>query len=301
MSTRTRVQRDRETGALRLLQSSAKLSYDPVVDVDWDAPLANDTFFIPEQTVSLYGTSLWEQLSREQRIELSRQELANSVSVGIWFEIILMQLLLRMSYRADPTTAHARYALTEVADECRHSTMFAMLIDKIGGRPYRNNRPLHVSAHTLPLILRGPSMWVATLIGEEVFDAIQREHLQDDAIQPLVRAVMRIHVTEEARHVRFARDDLSRLMATASWPNKQFTRIVVAIGALLLSRLLARPAQYARAGLSNPRQAAAIARRNPHRRETLTRGAAKMVRYLREVDLIDGPGKLLWRKAGLLP
>ncbi|WP_442785371.1 diiron oxygenase, partial [Amycolatopsis sp. H20-H5] len=42
------------------------------------------------------------------------------------------------------------------------------------------------------------SMWVATLIGEEVFDALQREHLKDESVQPLVRAVMRIHVAEEA-------------------------------------------------------------------------------------------------------
>ncbi|MBB5851046.1 diiron oxygenase [Amycolatopsis umgeniensis] len=300
MTARTKPLRDRETGAQRLLQASAKLSYDPEVDVDWEAPLTDGAFFIPERTVSLYGTELWDSMSHEQRVELSRQELINSVSVGIWFEIILMQMLLRMSYRADPTTAHARYALTEVADECRHSTMFAMLIDKVDGRPYRNNRLLHFTAHVLPLILRGPSMWVATLIGEEVFDAIQREHLQDESIQPLVRAVMRIHVTEEARHVRYARDDLSRQMARASWPVKAFTRIVVAIGSMLLSRLLSRPAQYARAGLERPRRAAALARRSPHRREVLAAGAAKMVRYLREVDLVGGPGLVLWRRSGLL-
>lgn len=126
---------DREATAERLLKSSARLSYDPDVDVHWAAPLNEDQFFIPERLVSLYGTPLWDTLTRAQRIELSRQELVNTVSVGIWFEIILMQMLLRASYRQDPTTRHVHYALTEVADECRHSTMFATLIERVGGLP----------------------------------------------------------------------------------------------------------------------------------------------------------------------
>ncbi|TCO55084.1 AurF N-oxygenase family protein [Actinocrispum wychmicini] len=291
---------DRETTAQRLLQSSAKLSYDPVVDIDWAAPLAEDKMFIPEHTVSLYGTKLWDGMSREQRIELSKQEMVNTVSVGIWFEIILMQMLLRMSYQRDPTTHHVRYALTEIADECRHSTMFAMLIDKVGETPYRNHALLQHPAHALPLILRGAPMWVATLIGEEIFDAVQREHLHDDSIQPLVRAVMRIHVTEEARHVRYAREDLLRKLDRSSWPTREFTRHVVAVGALLMWQLLARPAQYARAGLPDPRRAAAIARNNPHRREVMTEASGRLVRFLRDADLIAGPSQMLWKRAGML-
>ena len=290
---------DREATAERLLRSSAKLSYDPDVDVHWAAPLNEDRFFIPERLVSLYGTPLWDTLSREQRIELSRQELVNTVSVGIWFELILMQMLLRASYRQDPTTRHVHYALTEVADECRHSTMFARLIERVDGRPYRNNRWLQLSARALPAILHGPAMWVATLIGEEIFDALQREHLDDESVQPVVRAVMRIHVTEEARHVRYARDDLVRELAHAPWWRKEFARIVVAVGALLMSRLLSRPRQYLRAGI-DPGVAVPAARTSPHRREMLTFGARKLVRFLRDNDLIGGQSAVLWRRAGML-
>ncbi|SFQ10425.1 P-aminobenzoate N-oxygenase AurF [Amycolatopsis arida] len=289
---------DREATARRLLQSSVKHSYDPEVDVDWDAPLVDGKLFIPERTVSIYGTPLWDRLSPEQRMELSRQEMVNTVSVGIWFEVILMQMLLRMAYWRNPTSQHVRYALTEIADECRHSTMFAMLIERVGERPYRIPLPLQGPAHALPLILRGAPMWVATLIGEEIFDAIQREHLQDDDVQPLVRAVMRIHVTEEARHVRYAREDLVRQLAGARWPTREFTRHVVAHGALLLSRLLSRPAQYARAGLPDPRGVTELARSSPHRREVLTEAGGKLVRFLREADLIGGPSVALWHRAG---
>ena len=62
----------------RLLRGSAKKSYAPVVDIDWDAPLDPDKFFLPPKVVSLYGTPLWDAMSCEQQIELSRQELVNT-------------------------------------------------------------------------------------------------------------------------------------------------------------------------------------------------------------------------------
>lgn len=63
-------------------------------------------------------------------------------------------------------------------------------------------------ANLLPLALKGPVLWVAALIGEEIFDALQREIMDDPELQPLVQRLMRIHVTEEARHIQFARDGI---------------------------------------------------------------------------------------------
>ena len=43
-------------------------------------------------------------MTRAQRIELSRQELVNTLSAGIWFENILNQALLRKIMHTDPTS-----------------------------------------------------------------------------------------------------------------------------------------------------------------------------------------------------
>ena len=120
---------DRHQTAERLLKSSAKKSYDPAVDIDWDAPLVPDGIWVPEHRVSLYGTELWERLTPEQRVELGKHEACSVASVGLWFEVLLMQRLLKDFYAEDPTSPRAQYALTEVADECRHSQMFARMVD----------------------------------------------------------------------------------------------------------------------------------------------------------------------------
>src|SRR4051794_41582783 len=53
--------------ATRLLGSASRNSYDPELDIDWDAPVELDKKFMPYERVSLYGTDLWERMSEEQR------------------------------------------------------------------------------------------------------------------------------------------------------------------------------------------------------------------------------------------
>ena len=60
--------------------------------------------------------------------------------------------------------------------------------------------------NALPLVFRGSMLWVAALVGEEIFDSLQRQMMDDPELQPIVQRLMRIHVTEEARHIQFARD-----------------------------------------------------------------------------------------------
>src|SRR5262245_45661350 len=93
--------KDREVTATRLLRSAARASFDPEVEVDWDAPLDPTLPYMPPERVSLYGTPAWDRLSEEQRVELSKHELASLTEVGIWLELNLMQLFMRHIYDLD--------------------------------------------------------------------------------------------------------------------------------------------------------------------------------------------------------
>ena len=77
----------REEFSERLLKGSVKKSYAPVVDIDWDTPLDPDKFYLPPRTVSLYGTPIWDEMSRTQRIELSRQEGIIALDLIPWFDV----------------------------------------------------------------------------------------------------------------------------------------------------------------------------------------------------------------------
>jgi hypothetical protein len=101
---------DHEELSTRLLGSAAKKSYDPVVDIDWDAPVPTHVYGLSPEWSTLYGTALWDSLSPDQRDTLTVHEYCSISGVGIWFECLLMQLVLRDVYGEDPAQPHVQWA-----------------------------------------------------------------------------------------------------------------------------------------------------------------------------------------------
>ncbi len=292
--------KDREQVADRLLAASAKHSYDPDTELDWDAPLTPGLWFLPERLVSLYDTPLWQRMSEEQRIELSRHEAASLASAGVWFEVILMQLLTRHIYDLDPRSSHVTYALTEMADECRHSRMFARMVTKLGTPYYRPGNVTRFLGRVLKTTATTPGAFTATLLVEEILDRFQRQTFPDPTVQPLIRGITRIHVVEEARHVRYAREELRRQMSSCPAWERQFTRTVSGEAAVVVARALISPAVYASVGLDVP-TAVRQARESEHRRETMRWSAEKLTEFLEETGIIHSAlDRAAWRRSGLL-
>ena len=290
---------DREVVAQRLLGGAIKRSYQPEVDIDWDAPIDPGKYFLPPPVVSLYGTPYWDEMSEAQRIELSRQEMANVLSVGIWFENVLNRALLNELTREDPRSAHAHYTLNEMGDECRHMTMFGKVIDRVGARPYGLRARERLAVQLLPFALRGSLLWVAALVGEEIFDALQRRMMHDEQLQPIVAQLMRIHVTEEARHIKFAREGVVRRMESAGRLERVLTGNLVGLGGPVFRYAFSNPAVYRRAGLDAER-ASREADANPHLREAQILGFAPLAEFLTENGLLGPVGRRMWRRAGFL-
>jgi hypothetical protein len=289
----------RQEFAERLLKGSVKKSYAPIVDIDWDAPLDLDKFFLPPETVSLYGTPMWDEMSREQQIELSRQELVNTLSAGIWFENILNQALLRKMMHQDPTARSTHYALTELGDETRHMVMFGKAIERVGAKPVRPRRYHRIIINALPFAFQGPVLWVAALIGEEIFDSLQRQMMDDDELQPMVQRLMRIHVTEEARHIQFARDGLRKRRPTMRRIPRLFVANINGLGGYFFRFLFTNRVPYRRLGLDAD-EARRLARSSPHRHEVQVTGFAPLAQFLEEVGLMGPISRRMWKRTGFL-
>ena len=292
---------NRERTAARLLRSSAERSYDPEVDLDWDAPIDDDMEFHPPEDVSIHGTSLWEQLTPEQRRDLGRHETACIASLGLLSEMGLMHALIRVAGDENPLSNHMRYALTEIADECRHSIMFGRAIGVGGTGAYQIPRWMRGVMPVVGLLPTGPITWAAVLLVEDLTDQQQRETMADERIQPSIRMINRIHVVEEARHMAFAREELFRSVAAAGRVEMVFTRLALAGLAFGLTRIRILPRVYRSVGL-NPLRAWVAAQRNPRYHATLARYAERLIATYREAGLIKGPvTTYLWRRSHLMP
>ena len=283
----------------RLLRSSARHSYDPEVDIDWDAPVDPTLWGMQPERMSLFGTELWNGLSTEQRITLSNHEVASIASVGLWFELILMQMMLRDLYDADPRGAHMHYALTEVADECRHSTMFGKSIAHLGVPAYGPPASVHRLGRLFNAVVRGPSAYASILVAEEVLDTWQRDLVKDERVQPVTRMVARIHVLEEARHMTFARDEVRRQVADLSGLALLRQQVLTAQTCFMVARSLVNPEIYRSVGI-DPREGRRAALGNPHYRATMRWMGEKPLAFLRENGLLPGHQEKVWRSSLLL-
>lgn len=289
---------DRDATATRLLTASARHTLDPTIEVDWDAPVDPQGWAVPPERVSLYGTPLWDSLDADQQRTLARHEAASLLSVGLWFEVILMQMLVRHAYDLDLRRPHSQYALTEVGDETRHSVMFARAVDALGCPDYRPHGRLHRLGGIYGHIGAGASMFASVLVAEEATDRLQRESMHDERILPLMRAVARVHVVEEARHVRFAREELARLVPTLSRAELERERWTTALVSTEVVNSLWQARLYRSVGLSG-RTGRRTALANERHRETRRFMTEKVLGFLDEVGMIGGPSEHVWKRAGL--
>ena len=90
--------------------------------------------------------------------------------------------------------------------------MFQELVDRSGMDVRGIPQPLRLLAEAVPLLARrAPALFFFFVLGgEDPIDHAQKQYLRAHDPHPLVEQVMRIHVTEEARHISFARTYLKR-------------------------------------------------------------------------------------------
>ncbi|MDT0381989.1 diiron oxygenase [Streptomyces sp. DSM 42041] len=285
--------------AQRLLDSSARLSYDPATEVDWETPLDEDFHGASPEWSTLYGTPYWNELTEAQRKELTRQEAASVASTGIWFEMILQQMVLRDIYAKDPTDETVQWALTEIADECRHSLMFARGAKKLRAPAYRPHRVAVELGRAFKTVAFGEAAYAAILVAEEVLDVMQRDWMRDERVVPFVRTINNIHVVEESRHMKFARDETRRHLARAGRTRRTIHAFVIAVAAYVIVTSMVHPEVYANAGLDEER-AVREAKTNEHHKAMMRSSCSGLMEFLSSCGLLTKPALVFYRRAHLI-
>ncbi|TGB15708.1 diiron oxygenase [Streptomyces sp. MZ04] len=285
--------------ARRLLDSAAVLAYDPATEVDWETPLDRDYHGASPEWSSLYGTAYWQELTEAQRKELTRQEAASVASTGIWFEMILQQMVLRDVYAKDPTSAEVQWALTEIAEECRHSIMFARGAQKLGAPAYRPHRAVMELGRAFKTLAFGEAAYAAILVAEEVLDVMQRDWMRDERVVPFVRTINNIHVVEESRHMKFARDQTRKRLVGAGRIRRQINAFVIAIASYYIVTSMVNRKVYANAGLDE-RRALAEAKANEHHKSMMRSSCSGLMEFLASARLLTKPALAFYKRANLI-
>ncbi|OUZ10416.1 hypothetical protein BHE97_07500 [Aeromicrobium sp. PE09-221] len=283
----------------RLLESSEQLSYQPDDEIDWEAPLDPTKYGLNPEWSTLYGTRLWDEMSEQQRIALTRHEVASIMSTGIWFETLLQHLILRSQYSAPYGGSEFRWALTEIADECRHSLMFSKTCAKLDASDYRPQRYVHELARLLKNVANGEISYGCILVAEEILDVMQRDWMRGEDVLDEVRTTSKIHVVEEARHMKFARMEIVDYLKGVSSTRRRVSAYVIAAAATFIVREMVSKDVYANVGLPRER-AIAEAKANTHHHNLMRMSCVHLMDFLSEAGLLTPAAMRMYRSVHML-
>lgn len=288
-----------EDASPRLLQSAAELSYDPSIEVDWTAPVPGDKFGLNPEWSTLYGTPLWDEMSVDQQVTLTKHEVCSIMCTGIWFEMILQQMVIRDFYATDPTEPAFQFALTEIADECRHSIMFARVCEKFGIDAYYPNRVGIELGRGFKALAFAEEAYGGILVAEEILDIMQRDWMRGENVQPTVRTTSKIHVVEESRHMKFARQEILDRMGRSGTARRQVSGAVIATAAYFIVTNMVNKGVYAAAGLDT-RRALHELRANAHHRAMMRLSCVHLMNFLSDAGLLTRPAMAMYRRVNML-
>ena len=208
----------------RLNTASLRKVIEP--DTDVVGTLGPGQVFATELSVT---ADLDLELTDEQKVRLSREEIASVTVAGIRFEAILMsgfaEQVAHSSAIGDPRIV---YMLHEIGEETRHSRLFLRLVEQLA--PTAKSPADHGVANflfrhvTRALIHRPATLCALVLAGEEIPDLLQKKLVEHPDTDPFLKSVNRYHRQEEARHLAYARMVLPELWEEASWVDRVTVR-----------------------------------------------------------------------------
>ena len=285
------------TKATQLIAASERLTLDPFRDVDWSIEVADDSqYHLPPTKLPLFGTPQWEAMTEAERRTYSRHECAAVCAAGIWFENKLMQIVLRHLATMPVTDPAHRYLLVEVADECRHSTMFGEYIRQAGTPTYAPETG-GSGLDAVDELPGGRAMgYLLILAVEELLDTCNRATMRDDSIHTVSRQIAKLHVLEEARHVSFAKTYLTEVWPTLPADERAEAAAVAPFAVDYVARLMVNDDVYAELGIAGGAEAA---RANPLHRARIVADLAKLTDFLVKLGVIDDTNRGAWVEHGL--
>jgi len=291
----------------RLSAQSVTKHFDAYGDVAWDSPEflidTTDARWELDSDDPLGATAWYQGLAQETRARLGLERVASMMKIGLQFESILKRGLLEFAAELPNGSPEFRYAYHEVIEEAQHSLMFQEFVNRTGFDA-AGLKPLDKLGARFVITLGRrfpPLFFVFVLGGEDPIDHVQRQELRSKRhLHPLLERIMRIHVTEEARHLSFARHYLKAQVPGLS----RLRRLELGIGAPLvlstMAQMMLKPSGQLVRRYDIPKSVLAEAyTENPsHRTETLA-SLRKVRRLCAELDLLGPAYRRLWRALGL--
>jgi P-aminobenzoate N-oxygenase AurF len=245
----------------RLIAISETKPLDPETFVPWKEEAVETDIFLPEKIVSLYGHPLYETLTRQQKIDLGRKEVAQVMYSYAWTEGLACLLFNRRILKLTPDKLEYRFLTRELIEEFRHQAMFAKGIQKLGGgihEPAWWQKGLAKVALTF-----FPDSWLFLCVVaiELVADTYGKLIRKDEGVYKVVRKISELHHIEEGRHIHYTALWLKQFTEKAGIIKRSIYSIIIMINIFFLRSLYVKEKIFEEIGVEDPSRYTRAARK----------------------------------------
>jgi hypothetical protein len=303
-------ERQRETYpelVARLSRLSVTKHYDAYADVPWDQPSSrldpNDPIWELDWVHPLGSTDWYKSQPREMRSRIGLHIVACAMHTGVHFESVLTRGLLEFALLLPTGAPEFRYAYHEAIEESHHSLMFREFVNRSGLDPGDPGALVRAGGRrVVRMARRFPELFFLFVLGgEDPIDHVQRSMLRSEReVHPLLRRMMQIHITEEARHLCFARAYLRDRVPALGPVRRRILSIAAPIVlGTMARRMLDLNPTVARAYRIPSAVIDEAYRKNPAHRAEVRQSLEKVRTLCGELDLLTRPAMPVWRALGI--
>jgi hypothetical protein len=293
----------------RLSRQSVEKHFDAYADIAWDDPSFaidhDDPRWALTGTDPLGATDWYRSLDPGVQSRIGLYRIASSMKTGLQFENILKRGLFEYAIGLPNGAPEFRYAYHEAIEEAHHGLMFQEFVNRTGLNIKGLPRHMRDGARWVVLLGRAfPELFFFFVLGgEDPIDHVQRQTLRSEKeLHPLLERIMRIHVTEEARHLSFARHYLKTNVPRLGWVKRQILAVAVPLILGQMAALMLAPSKSLIRKFQIPPEVIEAAYTTDPTVRLETQASLRKVRTLAtELGLVTPVGKRIWKAFHIWP
>ena len=293
----------------RLSRQSVEKHFDAYADIAWDDPAFaidhDDPRWALTGTDPLGATDWYRNLDPGVQSRIGLYRIASSMKTGLQFENILKRGLFEYAIGLPNGAPEFRYAYHEAIEEAHHGLMFQEFVNRTGlnikGLPRRMRNG---ARRVVRLGAVFPELFFFFVLGgEDPIDHVQRQTLRSEKeLHPLLERIMRIHVTEEARHLSFARHYLKTNVPRLGWVKRQILSVAVPLILGQMAGLMLAPSKSLIRKFQIPSEVIEAAYKTDPTVRLETQASLRKVRTLAtDLGLVTPVSKRVWKAFGIWP